>query len=216
MNKQLASTFAALAVLSIVADHTASPARAAVIYDNGAVTNAALTSDTGGFIRADDFILAPGASTITGVNWTGIYGSAIPHVDDDFTIQFFNTQSAGTLEEPQDANLAIATIFVANPNRTESGGIFSYSAAVSSLALLPNTRYWLSIFNDSSDEQTGWLWRGQTTTNNADVAALRNQSNSWGNETGRILDFQLIGEVPEPASIILILMGILAKFARRK
>jgi hypothetical protein len=134
--RQLALTFVALAALPTVADRTASPARAAVIYDNGAVPNAGLASDAGGFfIRADDFILPPGESTITGVEWTGFYGSAIVHVDDDFTIQFFNSQSAGapppfeTLEEPQDANLAIATIDVVNPNRTESGGIFSYSAS---------------------------------------------------------------------------------------
>jgi hypothetical protein len=211
---QLALT---LAALSAIADLTTCPAQAAVIYDNGAVPNAGLASDAGGFVvRADDFILAPGASTITGVQWTGFYGSAIVHVDDDFTIQFFNSQSAGapppfeTLEEPQDANLAIATIDVVNPNRTEAGGIFSYSASITPLALLPNTRYWVSIFNDASDEQTGWLWRGQTTTNNADIIAQRNQSNSWGNETARILDFQLIGEVPEPSTIGLLLVGTLA------
>jgi hypothetical protein len=206
-----------LGILLSGIDRSANRVQASIIYDNQAAPNSGVASDANGFfIRADDFILAPGASTVTGVQWTGFYGSAIVHEDDDFTIQFFNSQSAGapppfeTLEEPQDANLAIATIDVnvADLSRTESGGVFTYSTSLAPLALSPNTRYWVSIFNDSSDEQTGWLWRGQATTNNADVTALRNQSNSWGNQTGLNLDFQLLGDavdggaVPEAARLM--------------
>ncbi len=63
---QVALTFAVLA-----ADIAVSTAQAAVIYDNGAVTNSFSTSDAIAFVRADNFRLNPGASTITGVEWTG-------------------------------------------------------------------------------------------------------------------------------------------------
>jgi hypothetical protein len=216
------------AALTTSSSYFATSAGADVIYDNGVATRNSLSaSDTTSFVRAEDFILAPGASTIDGARWTGSYVSGLVHLDDDFTIQFFNSQNAGApppfenLEEPQDANLAIATIDVADPNRTLlPSGLFSYSVSIPPLALQPNTRYWVSIFNDASDEQAPWLWAGQSTTNNANVSALRNQSNSWGNNIGGFfLDFQVTGTiVPEPSAAaagLLLAWRLILRRARR-
>jgi hypothetical protein len=215
-----ATAVAALAVLLNIAGGAAEDVRAAVLFDSGAVSNAGLASDAGGFfVRAADFVLSPGASTVTGVAWKGDYANGTPHNDDDFTIQFFENAPAmppGQLfDEPEDVPLAIRVIDVTDANRVPSGDVFDYSISIAPLALLPNTRYWVSIFNDASDETTGWLWRGQTSTNNALRIGVRNNADFWGIETGRVLDFQLLGEVPEPSGIGLLLAGLSMIFARR-
>jgi hypothetical protein len=231
---QFSLLFAALAIMGPLLS-SANRAQASIIYDNQAApTNAASTSDAAGLIRADDFILQLGMSTVTGVQWTGQYGGStdISLFVDNFTIQFFNSEPADdptplppfqSIEEPQDANLAIATITVTNPNRTQPDPnflLFQYSASFAPLVLVPNTRYWVSIFNDVPGATPTWLWRSQLTGlqgSASDVAAVRNQVNEWGNEIGNRYDFQLLGPDPGPGGAIpeaasLIVWSLLAVF----
>jgi hypothetical protein len=218
----------ALVIISMIAGGIARSTKASLVYDNQAApTNAASTSDATSLVRADDFILPAGTLAVTGVQWTGQYAGGMVHVDDDFTIQFFESEPADDptplppfdmIEEPEDANLAIATFTVANPNRTGSG-VFQYSASFAPLALTPGTRYWVSIFNDSSDETAVWLWRSQLTGlmgSATDIAAIRNQADEWGNVIGDRMDYQLLGDtttIPESRwgiYVLAIMIGLTA------
>jgi len=215
-----------IAVILAASTASTSSARASIIFDNVAVpVNTFSSSDATTLVRAEDFILAPGASTVTGVQWTGIYAGAMLHADDDFTIQFL-ANLPGTPDEPDLVSNAIVSIAVANPNRT-GAGLFSYSATIAPLALTPGVKYWVSIFNNASDE-TGtpvWAWGGTNVgVTSSDIIGIRNMSDFWGNGIGFRQDFQLQGDitVPEAASLVMwSMLGVVgmmlkARFVPRK
>jgi hypothetical protein len=198
-------------------DPAARQVRGAVIFDNNANTNPPFTtltsSDTTGlFILAEDFTLMPGASTVTGVEWSGSYASAQVHLMDDFTIQFFDNappDMTRPFDRPMDLPNFIVEIAVANSNRAvDANGLFQYSATFAPVPLLPNTLYWVSIFNNASNEPDAndgiWLWAGTTDgISLADRIGIRT-SPMWGSGSGFRQDFRLLGDmatspVPEVA-----------------
>jgi len=188
-------------------------ANAAVIYDNNVVPINALTSDSSATrLTADDFRLQPGANTITGVQWTGIYAEDNSPGTDVFTIQFF--ADAGGV--PSASPLATSVVGSA-VNRSDSGNdvlgfdLYSYSAVISPLSLAANTTFWVSIFNDTTaDTNDRWLW-GFNSAANGNAAMRANLASSWQSyDATPAMDFQLIGgaSVPEPATLALLGAGL--------
>lgn len=189
-------------------------ANAAVIYDNNVtVVDTASFSDVAGQFIADDFILAPGKEIITGVQWTGTYGDGFTPTVDNFSIQIFADADSVPALTP------FSSLPIGDPGRTNIGklggggdprfDLFAYSVNIAPIELASNTRFWISIVNDTSaDTDDNWAWGGQVIFDNG---AIRNsQTDPWF-LTGLRQDFRLTGPaaVPEPSALTLFVLGIL-------
>src|SRR4030095_792418 len=142
-------------------------ANAAVIFSNGGIGNNGFISDSSfnngqtlGQFSADDFVLNPNANVITDIHWTGLYAlTNTPQAVDNFTIQFFADVAGAPAITPS------LTLAIGNPGRTDTGvntsfgsDIFAYSVDVAPITLAPNTKFWISIFNDTSvDTDDNWF-----------------------------------------------------------
>ena len=196
-------------------------ASATIIYDNNVVVATGATSDPGiGLFVADDFVLQPGATTITDIHWTGLYAEANTPGTDNFTIRFYADNSGNPAASPFQTY-----IFGSSVNRTDTGidilgfDLYSYSVDISPLSLSANTRFWLSIVNNTnSDPDDNWSWGAAEGGNSRFVL-----SDGIWRENTRGLDFQLTGirepvltGIPEPASMLLLLLGFAVLALRRK
>ena len=143
------SIFCLLLVLGLLTSHSLADT---VVYDSGTGgaggINFSLVSDLDfPQVVAGAFFIDP-MTTITGVEWTGIY-SAGASASDDFTINFYDiTSGAGPSE-------ILASFDVGNEvNRTESGfdDIYEYSAQIefnTSDSIKPCFAF-ISIYNNTT------------------------------------------------------------------
>lgn len=130
------------------------PAKADVIYNNGAP----LTEGGGDWSSfgmqqlADDFMLLPDANVISDIHWWGFYPGNDP-VPDDFTIRIFES----VWGEPLPGPLFEINAGGANREATgvDAGGfdLFAYSVDIAPLALPPDVQYFLSVVN-----AVPWYW----------------------------------------------------------
>ena len=194
-------------------------ANAAVIFSNGGMgTNSFVSDPDFPTVSADDFILAPGASTITGFQWTGLYAfSNTPQAADAFTIQIY-ADVAGA----PDAGAPLHSLVIGNPGRIDTGvdsagsDVYAYSANVVPIALVPGTTFWLSIFNDTSaDADDSWFWGMQDAVGNS---FFRPASGDPWTQINNRHDFTLIGPlgVPEPHTLALLLIAAIAGVGYRR
>jgi hypothetical protein len=189
-------------------------ANAAVIYTNGGIGTNGFISDpsflaTGQF-SADDFILAPNANVITDLHWTGSYFPGnTPQAADNFTIQIFADVAGSPAVAPT------VTRVIGNPGRTDTGSntgagfdIFAYSADVAPIVLASNTRFWLSIFNDTTvDTNDDWFWTISDFGGNG--VTRTNIAGPWSPVGQMRFDFDLTGTVvPEPSALALLAIGL--------
>jgi len=197
----------------------AMPAGATVIVDQAhdATLPGAFSNYDGGLATdqqvADDFSLT-GAATLTSLSWVGQYSAAQSALANpvDFRILFF--ADAGGLP----GNVPITTVDMSAAG-TPTGGSYdsspwlAYSIALPSLSFSSGD-FWISILEyDARTPSIGgsqWLWGRASRAGSS--ATRSGYADTWGRNTGDMA-FTLEGTVagvPEPASLALCGLGILA------
>ena len=198
---------------------TASAAYAAPIFTQSGTPNTAFPSerefDT---LIGDDFTL-PANDVIRSVSWLGSYAfdGTAPAVD-DFQIRFYADAagSPGALLQSfavghAAARDAVGTLgpFTTYGYTADLGGGFGAAAG---------TTYWLMIANDTTGDNDNWYWAVQTGPG-GNVQLSVDDGGSWSStlvaaEAYFILDNDNVS-VPEPASFLLVGIGVAAAVRRR-
>ncbi|MCC6489540.1 MAG: PEP-CTERM sorting domain-containing protein [Candidatus Hydrogenedentes bacterium] len=196
------------------------PVAADTIFDNGAPGASALLADSSFYLElADDFVLQQGESTVTDVHWWGLYFDGnTPPAADDFTIRIL--ADAGGV--PDTAFLH--EIAVTDPHRADTGldlagsDIYQYSADFSAIALTAGTTYWISIFNDSTnDDDDFWYWMASSATGNAYFR--ESDGGAWEEEDAEMaftLTNDNLSAIPEPGTVTLLGLGLFALAMRAR
>jgi PEP-CTERM motif len=199
-----------LVVLSMLVAGTA--ANAAVIFDNGITANNGFISDPDFVgtpkLSADDFRLIPGANVITDVHWTGLYAFSNTPLADNFTIQLFNDAGGVPATNPF-LSLPVSPSRVDTGRNAAGSDIFAYDVNISPVTLAANTTFWLSIFNNTSnDPNDNWFWG---IVDNAGNGAVRDGLGLAWSPFINGYEFQLTGvRVPEPSALALLALGVIA------
>ena len=144
-------------------------ASAAIIYDNGvpdlrtaSFSDFSPLADDNPQQLADNFLLQPGATTITTVQWFGAYAPGnTPPATDNFTIRIFEDDGGlpmvNHLHQFQVGNTVnredtFARLFNFFP-------VFKYESDIAPITLTASTTYWLSVINNTSqDLSDDWGW----------------------------------------------------------
>lgn len=199
---------------------TASTAHAAPIFTQSPAPTNGFPSDLKGeALIADDFSIAT-ADTARSVSWLGAYASSntAPAVD-DFEVRFYADMGGapGALLQTFDVGNSV--------NRTVAGSLatltlYSYAADLGSgFSIGAATPYWLVIVNDTTgDPDDAWYW-GVQSPGNAHISLSGNPFVPTQNVTGATsftLDNAPLGAVPEPASVLLVGLGLATTALRRR
>lgn len=205
-----------------------STGQADVIYDNGLPNDAQWRnsdfSNQFGGQAADDFILGTDSS-LTAITWYGSYlFTPQQPLPDDFTIIIYSDASG----MPASSPLYIASLS-GEVSRQFTGVVvndvwgdfemYRYDVSVQALALTADTRYWLSIVNNTSatTQFGGWAWAynldgdDPNFTGDATHRWIR-EGGVWERYGSSNLAFTLHGPavgVPEPGTLALFLAGLL-------
>ncbi len=223
---------AVLGLAVLVGGAFATPAQAVTIFDNGApdLLGGLFSDFDQPQQAADDFQLQAGASTITDVHWYGLYAfDNTPPALDNFRIRIFGDNGgvplANFLHEVLVGNAVNRT---ATANQVFGFDVFSYDVLFTStpIVLNPLTTYWLSIVNDTSNENDVWVWASSSVVGGNAAFRVAGDGTPWlTDQDGRDLAFSLTNDglpnnpIPEPSTMLLLgtgLAGIVAWRARKQ
>jgi hypothetical protein len=204
----------ATALLSLL--FTVSTAHAAPIFSQAARTTAFPSEREFDTLIADDFSIAANDTALS-VSWRGVYAfDNTPPPVDDFEIRFY-ADAAG---EP---GALLQTFSVGNAvSRTALGllGTFTEYGYTANLGagfdIAAGTTYWLMIANATIGDADDWYWSMQLDTGNVHLSF--DDGGSWAPTNVAAAAYFTLDNaavVPEPASMILIGMGVAAAVARR-
>jgi hypothetical protein len=218
--KTLQPASLALAVAAILTCGTAS--QAAPIFSQMTVPpTGEFYSDSqhgAGVLTADDFVLG-GSDTIRSVFWQGANSPAGAPGPDSFRINIY--------ADPIDGSSLIQSFSVGAANRSATGGtvgagdiLYNYSANLGGAGFFvtAGTRYWISIVNDAMvDPINDWTWAGSFSGSGR---GSFNNGLTWfsqASQTNFVLDnASLPAAVPEPATLTLVCLGLVAIARARK
>jgi hypothetical protein len=157
---------------------------------------------------AGALVLGEAASVIRDIHWWGFYGRGADLLaEDDFTIEIFadNGFGAPVITPFYSMNVGDAVSRVATGASFESSVIYAYALIIAPLALTPNTDYYLSIVNNTANDDDIWSWMaapGGTMWNRGDPSELWREARLEGQWHPA---FYLTNDViPEPASVTLL------------
>jgi hypothetical protein len=169
-------------------------------------------SDT--VIVGDDFIFAS-AQVIRDVHWWGVYAfDNVPPAQDDFTIQFYNTNGGVPNNSP------FVSFNVGNAvNRTDSGDDISgfdqyfYSAVIPDVPLAVG-QYFIAIINNTVGTTADWFWS----------VSAEGTGNSWERDSSTapwVQDnneyaFFLTDTIPAPSAMAVLAVGLTLAGRRRR
>lgn len=154
---------------------------------------------------ADDFRVDHDA-TIARVDWWGVQR---PSSTEAFRFSFYDDLNGAPGELVLSANGLGLEV---KPVGTDS--LSAYSAALDrGFAATGGARYWLSIFNEGVDSQ--WLWLTADTTTPERYHATRFLGGQWAIVSDFGMAYRLVGTVPEPSSVALIWVALLACMGAR-
>jgi len=143
---------------------------------------------------ADDFVLDPGASTITHVRWWGGYAweNTPPSLDGFYVILFFSPDSGKTMVPVHVFNASAAVRTPTGEVVTFPQGdydVYMYEFEMAPLALAPGERYYLSVVNNTPGEDDDWGWA--TSAPEAGFVYRWEEGGEWRPTSGA-LAFQLL------------------------
>ena len=222
--------FTILTIVMTVMVGTTTANAGAIIYDNGSPDLVddpnAIGSDfdidppsTINTQMADDFVLQAGSNTIRDIHWWGVYLFNDTPLTDDFTIRVFEDDGG----KPSATNFQ--TIFTGDPGRTDTGldlvslsgvinaTLYEYWVDVPGVTLTPGTTFWLSIVNNTfDDDDDSWNWVSSSTGGGGNAHERNLDTGPWSihapSTGGSEMAFNLT--VPEPSTLALAAFGFLA------
>jgi hypothetical protein len=212
--------------LAVMLGMTALPAVANVIYNNGVPDlQAGWLSDAAGSVNgfydyleaADDFVLGS-AVLLTDVHWWGAYATSNTPETDSFTIRLFEDDGG----VPQTTHFYEESGLTGNRVGTGTSigpfDVYEYSADITPIVLAGGVTYWISIVNDTANDlDDAWYWAQAAFPGNA--VQRDADGGSWTHFTNSELAFHLTGArevVPEPASMVLLGLGLVGLIARTR
>jgi len=125
---------------------------------------------------ADNFsLLAP--TSVSGVQWYGIYYSSIAPANVTFQIRFFADAAGkpGALLDQQSVSVTGALTGLTNEQGLR---ILAYQAAITPLPLAGGTPFWVSILENDPATTSAWAWQFSQTGDNT-VGYRPSEAGSW-------------------------------------
>ena len=211
-----------LTVLAISWNLAATPARAALLFNNNNQSQdqvGAFANTT--FRLASDFHTGAASSTVTTAFLTMFDGDNINHT---YTPKIFTDNSGlpGTL-------VGTMSTFTTNGNVLS---FVKYTATSSGISLSPNTTYWMVLQmgeNNNGQGATGWEQTTSqstaagsifTTVSATQVKSSTNSGATWSDAFVGNTMFELDGTVPEPSVFLLTglgaFIGLIPRYRRRR
>lgn len=164
-------------------------------------------------IATDDFQFA-NTIQLTNIRWWGSYDPAAP-VTESFTVRLFADDGSGNPE----TNAFFETTFAGNGDSSSGlvdlfgGTVYQYDLGVNQL-LQGGADYYLSVFNN--DGAQDWYWLESATGNNTGWSRAAD-GDAWNFDASTLnMSFQLTGVIPEPATLLLMILPLLWLCKRTK
>lgn len=184
-------------------------------------------SNTSGGFRSDfatafDNFTFGSDRLITNVSWVG--GYLFPTVDppdtyfaDSFTISFFENDATDLGVGDQPGSLLAAYNTGSSSETNIAGEVFSYDAAIPSLAIQGGEKYWISAVANLSLDDNDWVWMFSDI---GDDVMFQDFEENFDDPLVRekyAVDFAFsVTAVPEPSSVAVLLIGSGSLLMRRR